>query len=71
MPYRANANLPVRVRRHLPADAQTIYRKAFNNAWDRYPRSDPRHEEIAHRIAWAAVKRGYRKIGDEWIAKAR
>jgi hypothetical protein len=26
-------------------------------------------EEIAHRVAWAAVKKRYRKIGDFWIEK--
>jgi cation transport regulator len=70
MPYRTNASLPERVRRHLPPEAQTIYRNAFNNAWTRYRQTDPRYEEIAHRIAWTAVKRGYRKLGDVWIAKA-
>ena len=31
------------------------------------PPTDPRQEEIAHRVAWAAVKRKYRKLGDEWL----
>jgi len=31
---------------------------------------DPRQEEAAHRIAWAAVKRSYVKIGGSWIARA-
>ena len=26
-----------------------------------------RQEEIAHRIAWAAVKRSYAKDGDRWV----
>jgi cation transport regulator len=30
---------------------------------------DPRREEAAFRIAWAAVKREYEKAGDEWVAK--
>jgi cation transport regulator len=30
---------------------------------------DPRQEEAAHRIAWAAVKRRYEKSGDFWMAK--
>ena len=30
---------------------------------------DPHQEEVAHRIAWAAVKRGYMKVGDSWIRK--
>jgi cation transport regulator len=58
--------LPTSVRNHLPPHAQDIYREAFNHAWDQYGR-DPRREEIAHRVAWAAVKRTYRKAGDEWV----
>ena len=69
MPYKTNAALPERVRRHLPPPAQTIYRNVFNSAWDRYRKTDPRYEEIAHRSAWAAVKRGYRKSGDVWVPK--
>jgi len=33
-------------------------------------RVDPRQEEAAHRIAWAAVKRRYEKSGDLWIPRA-
>lgn len=69
MPYRTNAQLPDAVRNHLPAAAQTIYRSAFNKAWDRYRKSDSRYEEISHRIAWTAVKRAFRKDGDRWVAK--
>lgn len=65
MPYRSNDDLPPRVRHHLPAHAQDIYREAFNHAWTTY-RDEPRHEEIAHRVAWAAVKRLYHKVGQDW-----
>jgi cation transport regulator ChaB len=27
-------------------------------------------EETAHRVAWAAVKKLYEKIGDHWVKKA-
>ena len=67
MPYKTNADLPERVRRHLPFPAQTLYRNVFNGAWERYRKTNPRYEEIAHRSAWAAVKRGYRKAGDMWV----
>jgi cation transport regulator len=69
MPYRTNADLPAPVQNHLPHDAQSIYREAFNHAWQTY-KSDPRHEEIAHRVVWAAVKKGYRKAGGMWVPKA-
>jgi cation transport regulator len=67
MPYRLNAELPPSVRNHLPQHAQDIYREAFNHAYVSHA-DDPRQEEIAHRIAWAAVKRSYAKVGDQWLA---
>lgn len=66
MPYYTNDELPASVRNHLPEHAQAIYREAFNHAWDEYA-SDPRREEIAHRVAWAAVKKAYVKVGTEWL----
>lgn len=68
MPYAANNELPPSVRTHLPEHAQDIFRTAFNHAFESHG-ADPRHEEIAFRIAWAAVKRNYRKIGAEWVVR--
>ena len=68
MPYATNDDLPARVRDHLPAHAQDIYREAFNHAWEEYA-DDGRHEEIAHRVAWAAVKKEYVKIGGQWVPR--
>lgn len=56
MPYTSNAELPARVREVLPQHAQDVYRAAFNDALQRYGRD---REAVAHRIAWAAVKRRY------------
>jgi len=67
MPYKTNSALPSRVRAHLPAAAQTLYRTVFNSSWKRYRKTDPRYEEIAHRSAWAAVKRVYVKAGERWV----
>lgn len=58
MPYRRNADLPKPVRNALPAAAQTIFRKAFNSADAQYG-----EEARARRVAWAAVKKKYRKSG--------
>ncbi|MGA7657566.1 MAG: ChaB family protein [Methylocella sp.] len=69
MPYASNEDLPPSVRDHLPLHAQDIFRAAFNNAYDEY-RGDPRQEEIAFRVAWAAVKKRYHKIGDHWLPSA-
>ena len=66
MPYARNADLPPSVRDHLPPHAQDIYREAFNHAWQQYA-GDPRGEEVPHRVAWAAVKRRYRKAGNSWV----
>lgn len=68
MPYVTNEDLPPSVRHHLPPRAQSIYREAFNHAWSAH-RNDPRQEEAAHRIAWAAVKRLYQKASQEWVLK--
>jgi cation transport regulator len=70
MPYASNADLPLSVRRHLPPHAQDIFRSAFNHAWDTYGATEPeRVEEIAHRVAWSAVKKRYRKLGDSWLPR--
>jgi cation transport regulator len=68
MPYRDNSDLPLPIRNRLPAHAQDIYRAAFNHAFAAHA-DDPRLEEIAHRIAWAAVKRSYVKRNDSWVAR--
>ncbi|HXW71140.1 MAG TPA: ChaB family protein [Methylocella sp.] len=65
MPYTSNEELPPPVREHLPQHAQDIFRAAFNRAFDDHS-GDPRQEEAAFRIAWAAVKRRYQKIGEHW-----
>lgn len=68
MPYETNADLPSPVRRALPMHAQDIYREAFNHAFSAHG-GDPRQEEASHRIAWAAVKRSYEKVGNRWVAR--
>jgi len=68
MPYGTNSDLPASVRGHLPPHAQDIYREAFNHAYAAHA-GDPRQEEAAHRIAWAAVKRSFVKVGNSWIAR--
>jgi cation transport regulator len=58
MPYRTNSDLPASVQEHLPPHAQDIYCEAFNHAFAVHA-GDPRQDEAARRIAWAAVKRSY------------
>jgi cation transport regulator len=70
MPYATNLDLPPPVRRVLPEHAQDIYREAFNHAFAAYGAS-PVGEERAHRIAWGAVKRSYRKVDGARVAWAK
>jgi cation transport regulator len=65
MPYATNEALPASVKDHLPRHSQDFFREAFNNAWEQYDR-DRRREEIAFRVAWAAVKKQYHKVGETW-----
>jgi len=77
MPYRTTEDLPERVRGTLPERGQEIYRATYNSAWDEYAdperrRGDESREEVAHKVAWSAVKREYEKderTGD-WHEKA-
>ena len=60
----------------LPKHAQHIFKKAHSNAIKEYKDPDKRREgnkesaeEVAHKVAWAAVKREYKKKGDDWVKK--
>lgn len=66
MVYKNINELPDSVRNHLPVHAQEIYLDAFNNAWHRYAdpktrRGNENQEEVAHKVAWSAVKKNYTK----------
>jgi cation transport regulator len=75
MPYSSISNLPDSVRDNLPKHAQEIYKEAFNSAWDEYADKDERRgeesrEEVAHKVAWSAVKQKYEKgRNGDWHAK--
>ncbi len=66
MPYKSLSDLPESVRHALPHHAQEIYREAFNSAFDDYAG----REETAHKVAWSAVKKKYRKdpATEQWQA---
>jgi len=61
MPYKSIADLPDSVRDNLPRHAQEIYQEAFNSAFEEYKYRGDEREETAHRVAWSAVKKKYRK----------
>lgn len=64
MPYAKNADLPEGVK-GLPAAGQSMWRRVFNNSHGKYG------EEKAFAIAWGAVKRAFKKMGDKWVPKAK
>lgn len=65
MPYNTNEDLPKSITDHLPYDAQTLYRKVFNSAYEQYET-----EVQAFKVAWAAVKKEYEKGKDGmWLKK--
>lgn len=74
MPYKSRSELPDTVRSVLPEHAQDIYKEAFNSAYEEYKdpndrRGDATREEVAHKVAWAAVKNKYKKGSDNaWVA---
>lgn len=74
MPYQSTSELPDSVKNVLPPHAQEIYLAAFNHAWEEYKSPQKRatpesREEVAHKVAWAAVKKKYEKVGDTWEEK--
>ena len=68
MPWASIDDLPDTLRERLPVHAQEIFLAAFNAAW-RQQACDPAVDATAHRIAWAAVKRRYRKLGEVWVPR--
>lgn len=72
MPYQTNESLPDNVKDVLPTHAQHIYKEAFNSAYDEYKDANERRdnddrETVAHKVAWAAVKKKYEKgTDDKW-----
>jgi len=58
---------PKSIQKSLPEHAQEIYLAAYNNTSEQYTDPDKRRgkvslEEIAHKVAWATVKKEYHKV---------
>jgi len=76
---RADTKLSPRTKKQidsLPTHAQHIFKKAHSNAVKEYKNPSKRRggksqsaEEVAHKAAWAAVKKKYKKQGDKWVTK--
>lgn len=77
MPYEERSELPESVRNVLPPHAQDIYKEAHNNAMGQYQDPEKRRagkkddsKEVAHKVAWDAVKSQYEKGDDgNWHPK--
>ena len=85
MPRRVNkpaytrGTLSIRTKKQidvLPEHAKEIYKKAHANALKQYQKPEKRRggkkqtaEQVAHKAAWAAVKKKYEKQGDTWVEK--
>lgn len=70
MPYNNVNDLPDSVRNVLPQHAQEIYKEAFNSAYQEYKDPGEDREEVAHKVAWSAVKTKYEKGYDhKWHQK--
>ena len=61
----------------LPTHAQHIYKKTHASAIEQYQDPEKRRggkrqssEEVAHKAAWAVVKKKYTKKGDKWVKKS-
>jgi cation transport regulator len=70
MPYAKISDLP----ESSKAICHLTHKLAFNHAYEEYKDLDKRQdhssrEEIAHRIAWNAVKKEYEKDGEHWKRK--
>lgn len=60
----------------LPEHAQHIYKKTYASALEQYQNPEKRRggkresaEQVAHKAAWAAVKKQYKKQGNDWLKK--
>ncbi|MCU0272735.1 MAG: ChaB family protein [Acidimicrobiales bacterium] len=62
----SDIDLPETLQRS-PAKAQRTYAKALESALETYDGDEAR----AHRVAFAALKHSFRKVGDHWEPKER
>jgi cation transport regulator ChaB len=59
-------DLPGTIKRS-PAKAQRTYAKTLDSAHEQYEGDEAR----AHRVAFAALKHSFRKVGDHWEPKSK
>lgn len=54
----------------LPSEAKDIYVSAWNSAYDGTCKEKDDRDECAGKIAWSAVKKQYKQVGDKWVSKS-
>ena len=67
MPYSSIDELPEFIKSVLPVSAQKIFVKVFNKAYE-----DSGGDDVfAMKVAWAIIKKRYKKEGHKWVAKSK
>ena len=56
--------MPQELLKKLPKPAQTMWESTYKTAKAKYG------EERAGKIAWAAIKKKFKKVGEKWVAKS-
>jgi len=76
--HRKSSALSARTRKQIesmPEHAKHIFKKAHDNALKQYRNPAKRRggrkslTQVAHQVAWTAVKKSYRKTGKKWVRK--
>lgn len=67
MPWDSITELPANIKSTLPSNAQQLFLKTFNSAWNGPCKAQSNQEACAMQRAWGAVKQAYKKQGDKWI----
>jgi len=63
MPYKSNKELPAEIKK-LPNKAQDMFRESFNSSIKRVS------EDVAFKVAWAVVKKRFKKVNGSWVSKS-
>jgi cation transport regulator len=72
MRYATVKQLPATIRDVLPDKAKEIYRKAYNQAWEKFDKDGRRglnQPGLAHQQGWTAVQHEYVFDLDQWHRK--
>ena len=61
----------------LPEKAQRTFKRAHSNALKQYKNPSKRRskkdslEKVAHKVAWNAVRKNYKKSEGKWVSKRK